>query len=140
MRGSTLTRFLQIFSILGRHSRPMSHEHEHPVLSQQAEQPSFTPESTASGLGIPVEHREHPTVIGFIALVNRVENLQSDCSRAQSEAGRTSDLDAPGVSPSLTDRYETAELMLRAVHAVLTDRLNGGLAIADNPGYVKGKL
>ena len=118
----------------------MTHEHEHAAFAHKTERPSFARDSTAASLGIPVEHRQHPTVGEFIGLVNRVENLQSDCARALSESGSIDDADARGIAPSLADRYETAELMLRVVHAVLTDRLNGGVPVAENPGYITSKL
>lgn len=114
----------------------------------------FSLESTAKSLDIPKENWKHPEVHRFIRLVNRVENLQMDLSIAQSESNRlifpekdpanlakTRELlNSPDMRSNLVDRYSTAELLLRAVEAILTIDIGEGANDPDPRRYIARKI
>lgn len=104
--------------------------------------------STARSMHIPEDNWGNPIVQRFVELVSVTERLQEDMSRAYSE---TPDrftlplveqrrlLDAPDLVHSLRDRYNSAELLLRAVNMILT--MNIGRNYESGPNrYVVSKI
>ena len=105
-------------------------------------------EGTASFLKIPQESWANLDVRKFVDLVNRVRKLQMDLTIADSENSFGRALNDPessrrykdinqGLNPSLSDRYMSAELLMRVAIQILEEGFNGNIA---HPNYIQGKL
>lgn len=111
--------------------------------SLRARVPHESFEGTAVFMGIPRESWQDPEIQRFVGLVNRVRQLQEDLTIA--DAGNMSSRIDPqrylelnrGLKPPLSDRYSSAELLMRVAIQILEQGFNGAVV---NPDYLQGKL
>ncbi len=106
-------------------------------------------EGTAKYLHIPQQNWDNPTVRAFIELLNRVVQLQEDLSQADIDSSfirvlgdRTGEvtkryIEAIGMDPELSERYNNADLLLIVVKEILEDGFHGYPA---RTSYMKEKI
>ena len=88
------------------------------------------------------ELQSHETGQELYGFYQRVDQLQVDLDEARDRHLKDPDeANAPlGIEPPLTERYRTADNLLRAVKAVLSDGTGGGTPLLDNTTYLQEKI
>jgi hypothetical protein len=98
---------------------------------------------TAASLGIPVEAWEDHRLRVHVRLINNARRLQEELADAEAERWRDAspvqdgDEEPGGHDAVFHDRYERAELLLRAVIHILEEGFDGRMV---GPEYVAAKI
>jgi hypothetical protein len=139
----------------GEHSQYQSLPVEDPPYVRRFGQDGQIVYNPAIALGIPEVTRSDPAVVEFLTLYTRAEELGQAFAMAHTEhlhrrpwfgnpherlAQNRDALGAPDMRRSLTDRYHMAELLLRALQAVLYEDVGVHAEDPQPRAYVAAKV